>query len=229
MTQILLIDDDPSLHRLLGQYLEESGYEVLHAGGADEGLRAMYEHRPDLVLLDVMMPGMDGWEVGRRMRALSDLPLIFLTAKGETADRVMGFKLGADDFVAKPFSFAELTARIEAVLRRAAAGSGEPEPSATVTTRGRFTLDGRRRLLLIDGTPTSLTPIEYRLAEAFMNQPGVVLSPQQLAHSVWSTDTPDASYIRRYVFHLRQLIEPDPSKPRYLLTERGFGYHFEPD
>jgi len=226
MTQILLIDDDRSLHRLLGQYLEDAGYTVLHAESGREGLRILFEARPDLILLDVMMAQMDGWETCQRIRELTNVPIIFLTARGDEPDRLKGFRLGADDYVPKPFSFPELVARIEAVLRRAAQAAVR-KPAEDILVYGPFQLDRLRRLVTRDGEPLDLTPTEYRLLEVLMSQPGRVFSHEQLVTAVWGPEyADDTGYIRRYVWHLRRKIEPDPEHPRYLLTERGFGYRF---
>ncbi len=224
---ILLIDDDPALHELLGQYLEESGFEVLHAESGFDGLKLLFNHRPDLILVDVMMPRMDGWETCKRIRELTDVPIIFLTAKSEEADRLEGFQLGADDFIAKPFSFAELVARIEAVLRRAGRVINTPIDDSTIITCGPFQLDRNSRQATRDGVPLSLTPTEYHLLEVFMRRPNIVFSQEQLVMAVWGPEyADDTGYIRRYVWHLRQKIEPDPNHPQHLLTERGFGYRF---
>ena len=172
------------------------------------------------------MPGLDGWETARRIRELTDVPIIFLTARGEESDRLQGFRLGADDYVPKPFSFPELAARIEAVLRRVQASS--PEQEEDVLRCGPFRLDRRRRLLTRNGEPIDLTPTEYRLMEIFLEQPGRVFSQRELVIAVWGPEyAEETGYIRRYVWHLRQKIEPGPEHPRFLLTERGFGYRFE--
>lgn len=228
MGQILLIDDDPSLHRLLGQYLNDAGFTVLHAESGQAGLKLLFDHRPDLILLDVMMPRMDGWETCRRVRELTDVPIVFLTAKGDEPERLQGFRMGADDYVLKPFSFAELVARIKAVLHRVAKGSSA-HPSDDVLICGPIRLDQARHLVTRDGQPIDLTPTEYRLLEVLMSQPGVVFSQEQLVTAVWGPEyADDTGYIRRYVWHLRQKIEPDPNQPQHLLTERGFGYRIVP-
>jgi two-component system KDP operon response regulator KdpE len=228
MDQILLIDDDPALHRLLGQYLDEAGFTVLHAESGQAGLKLLFDHRPDLILLDVMMPRMDGWETCRRVRELTDVPIIFLTAKEDEPDRLQGFRLGADDYVPKPFSFPELVARIHAVLHRAKLGAGD-RPSDDVLTCGPLKFDRAHHLVTRDGQPIDLTPTEYRLLEILMRQPGVVFSQEQLVTAVWGSEyADDTGYIRRYVWHLRQKIEPDPNQPQHLLTERGFGYRIVP-
>ncbi len=228
MTQILLIDDDPSLHHLLVQYLEETGFSMLHAESGLAGLKILFEQRPQLILLDVMMPRMDGWEVSKRIRELTDVPIVFLTAKSDEASRLEGFRLGADDFVAKPFSFPELAARIEAVLRR----TGKIVPSkktGNIMVCGPFELDQDRRQATKNGAPLALTPTEYHLLEVLMKRTNTVFTQTQLVTAVWGPEyANDTGYIRRYVWHLRQKIETDPNNPQHLLTERGFGYRFVP-
>ena len=230
MSQILLIDDDPSLQRLLGQYLEDAGFSVLHAITSHAGLKSLFDNRPDLILLDVMMPRMDGWETCRRIREVTSIPIIFLTARSDEPDRLQGFRLGADDYVPKPFSFPELVARIQAVLRRAAlAGDSALADDKSVLICGPYRLDRARHLVTRDGQPLDLTPTEYRLLEVLMSQPGVVFSQEQLVTGTWGGEyADDTGYIRRYVWHLRQKIEPDPDNPQHLLTERGFGYRIVP-
>lgn len=229
MSQILLIDDDPSLHRLLGQFLEDVQHQVFHAQSGQEGLRLLFDHRPDLILLDVMMPKMDGWETCRRIRELTQVPIIFLTAKDDEPDRLQGFRLGADDYVSKPFSFPELVARVEAVIRRSMAkGETATPPDGGVLVCGPFRLDKSRHLVTRNGQPLTLTPTEYRLLSVLMEHPGVVFSQEQLITAAWGPEyAEDTGYIRRYVWHLRKKIEPDPNQPEHLLTERGFGYRFE--
>ena len=230
MSQILLIDDDPSLQRLLGQYLEDAGFSVLHAITGQAGLKSLFDNRPDLILLDVMMPRMDGWETCRRIREVTGIPIIFLTAKSDEPDRLQGFRLGADDYVPKPFSFPELVARVQAVLRRSAlAGDSALADDKAVLICGPYRLDRARHLVTRDGQPLDLTPTEYRLLEVLMSQPGVVFSQEQLVTGTWGGEyADDTGYIRRYVWHLRQKIEPDPDNPQHLLTERGFGYRIVP-
>lgn len=221
MSAILLIDDDASLHNLLSQYLEQQGYRVLHASDGKEGLRQLFEQRPDLVVLDVMMPVLDGWATLERIRELSGLPVILLTAKDAEADKLMGFRLGSDDYVTKPFSFAELTARIEAVLKRSAGNSA----LSSVLQVGGLVLDPVRHLVTRDGNPIELTPTEFKLLEVFMSAPEQVFTQEQLVSRVWGDEYADeVGYIRRYIWHLRHKIEPEPDNPTYLHNERGIGY-----
>lgn len=221
MSLILLIDDDPSLHNLLSQYLEQQGYRVISAADGREGLRQLFEHHPDLVLLDVMMPNLDGWSALERIREMSDLPVILLTAKDTEADKLRGFRLGSDDYVTKPFSFAELAARIEAVLKRSAGSNSQP----SVLQVGGLVLDPTRHLVSRDGHAIALTRTEFKLLEVFMRAPGQVFTQEQLVSKVWGDEYVDeVGYVRRYIWHLRQKIEPEPNRPTYLHNERGIGY-----
>lgn len=221
---ILLIDDDASLLNLLGKYLEKAGYPVLRAGNGLTGIQALFEGRPDLVVLDLMMPRMDGWETCRRIREVSDVPIIMLTAQSDEPNKLKGFQLGVDDYVTKPFSFAELTARIGAVLARVTRAE---TASDEVLEIGGLTLDRRTRQVTRDGESLQLSPTEFRLLAYLMENAGEPLSPVTLVTEVWGPAyADDKGYIKRYIWYLRQKIEPDPANPQYILTERGFGYRF---
>ncbi len=221
MKKILLIDDDQTLLHLLGEYLRESGFEVCGAGSGAAGLRLAFNEHPDLVLLDVMLPGMDGWEVCARLREMSDMPVIMLTAKTSEADKLRGFRLGVDDYVTKPFSFAELAARIQAVLARAAAGGAK----SGYVAYGGVRLDTEKFQAVFDGKSLDLTPTEYRLLEALVRRAGKVASEQELVQEVWGRyRSEDTALVRRYILMLRKKIEADPSNPQHILTVRGFGY-----
>ncbi|HSR32642.1 MAG TPA: response regulator transcription factor [Anaerolineae bacterium] len=223
--KVLLIDDDPALLQLLGKYLEQVGYGVSTASDGPTGLRILYAEHPDLVVLDVMMPALDGWQVCKRIRELSDVPIIMLTAKGAESDTLRGFSLGVDDYVTKPFSFAELAARISAVLSRAQqAGAGR---RAYRTQVDELIVDLETHHVSRAGQVIQLTPTEFRLLQCFVENAGRVLSPTFLLEQVWGAEYTDAiGYIRRYVWYLRQKIEPDPANPTFILTEREFGYRF---
>jgi two-component system KDP operon response regulator KdpE len=223
--KVLLIDDDVSILELLGRYLDNAGYEVITAGNGVQGLQQLYHQQPDIVVLDVMMPRMDGWETCRRIREMTDVPIIMLTVKGEEPDKLKAFRLGVDDYVTKPFSFAELTARIRAVLQRAGRDGG-PDQQMRIQV-GDLILDRKARVAIRDNETIDLTPTEFLLLSVLMERAGEVISPEDLVRAVWGPDYVDATgYIRRYIWHLRQKIEPDPANPRYIFNERGFGYRF---
>ncbi len=223
-TRLLVIDDDTTLLEFLQDYLTKEGFEVQVADRGPKGLRLFYQTRPDLVVLDVMMPGMDGWEVCARLRELADVPIILLTAKASEADKLRGFRLGVDDYVTKPFSLAELAARVRAVLARSAAR----EESEGLLHAGELTIDQRRREAQLAGRVLDLTPTEYRLLAALAERAGETVSQEELNRLVWGPNRSEAgSALRRYVWLVRRKIEQDPSRPRRLLTVRGFGYRLE--
>jgi len=221
---ILLIDDDSTLLELLSGHLQTAGYRPLAASSGPSGLRLAAEAQPDLVVLDVMMPGMDGWEVCERLRDKSHIPIIMLTAKGEEIDKLRGFRLGVDDYVTKPFSFAEVVARVGAVLARAA----HPSTAAHRVTSGDLTIDFDQRRVAVAGRPADLTPTEYRLLETLARRTGQPLSTEQLLHEVWGPGyAGEIEHVKHFIWTLRKKIEADPGDPKHILTERGFGYRFE--
>ena len=221
MSKILLIDDDASLRNLLSQYLQLRGYRAVHAANGRDGLRRLFEERPALVVLDVMMPELDGWSTLERIREMSGVPVILLTAKDAEADKLRGFQLGSDDYLTKPFSFAELLARIDAVMKRTTSSAAQP----SVLQVGGLVVDPGRHLVTRDGQPIELTPTEFKLLEVLIRAPGQVFTQEQLVSSVWGDEYVDeVGYIRRYVWHLRQKIEPEPNNPTYIQNERGVGY-----
>ncbi len=220
--KILLIDDDRSMLKLLGRYLDISGYEVVVAENGLAGIQTLYNERPDLIVLDVMMPRLDGWETCRRIRDMTNIPIIMLTVKGEEPDKLKAFDLGVDDYVTKPFSFAELAARIRAVLQRAGREVGEPETRIRV---GDLTLDSKTRIVKRGEQTIELTPTEFQLLQALMERAGEVVPSEELVRRVWGPGYADSiGYIRRYIWYLRQKVEPDPAHPTYILNDRGFGY-----
>jgi DNA-binding response OmpR family regulator len=222
---VLVIEDDPNTANLVALYLEKDGYTALQANDGRSGLTMAAVHKPALVILDLMLPKMDGWEVCRRLRKASDVPVIMLTARGEEVDRVSGLTLGADDYVVKPFSPRELVARVQAVLRRTAPPSS-PKPS--ILTCGGLTLDMEKRRLTIDGTVVSLTPHEYVLLTTLMASPGRTFTRDELLDRIYPKG--EAVVIDRvvdvHIGKLRQKIEPEPSVPRFIKTARGLGYGF---
>lgn len=224
MTEILLIDDDQSLTELLGAFLEKQGYSIHVAENGGDGIRAIFTHHPDLVLLDVTLPFRDGWEVLSRIREMSDLPVIMLTARDEEPSILRGFSLGADDYVTKPFSFAQLVARIKAVLARY--GRNEEQPDFLQV--GEIYVNLSTRQVLRGKNQIQLTPTEFRLLVTLMHHHGKVVSPEELVREVWGPQYKgEVGYVRRYIWHLRQKIESDPENPRFIHNDRGFGYRFQ--
>ena len=223
--KVLVIDDDTTLLMLLRQSLEKAGYQVITATNGLAGLQQMYERRPDIIILDVMMPRMDGWETCSRIREVSQIPIIMLTAKDEEEDKIRGFTSGADDYVTKPFSFPELTARVGAILHRVKQAT--PAKSPDVVVAGDLTIELENRRVLRDGQPVDLTPTEFRLLAVLVENVGRVLSHEQLLTQVWGYEyAGDTGYVKRYIWYLRRKLEDDPSNPRHIITERGFGYSF---
>jgi two-component system, OmpR family, response regulator ResD len=225
---VLVVDDEPTITDVVSRYLQRAGYETRSAADGPGALQLAAEARPDLVVLDLMLPGMDGLEVMRRLRAAGNgrrLPVILLTAKGEPTDRVIGLRLGADDYVAKPFSPAELVARVDAVLRRVDP-SAEPEDPIAFD---ELELDPVARTVTVRGEEIQLTVREYDLLLHFMRHPGQVFSRDQLMDSVWQYSFySDTSTVTVHVRRLRAKIEEDPSNPRWLQTVWGVGYRFRP-
>ena len=221
---VLVIDDDATLLGLLAEHLSRAAYHVITSVSGDTGLQTFYKHCPDLVILDVMMPRMDGWAVCERMREKSDVPIIMLTAKGEEQDRLRGFRLGVDDYVVKPFSFAELVARVGAILARRQ--RTVPETHSAPIVRGDLVIDLAERRVTRGGQPVHLTPTEFRLLAALAEQPGHSVAPKALLAHVWGNAyVDDVENVKRYIFYLRQKLEADVEHPRLILTERGFGYY----
>lgn len=223
--RLLIIDDDPTLLRFLKEYFEREGFTVDSAAGGQPALRLFYANRPDLVIVDVMMPGMDGWEVTARVREMADTPVIMLTAKSGEADKLRGFRLGVDDYVTKPFSLAELGARVAAVLTRAAASR---EKADAVYRAGPITVDMKKREVHLDQALLSLTPTEFRVLACLAERAGEAVSQEDLVERAWGVvRTEGGSALRRYIWFLRKKIEPDPDSPTRLVTVRGFGYRLE--
>ena len=225
--RILIVDDDRPSLKMTAFLLREEGYNVFTADNGRDALRMIDEKTPDLLILDVMMPGMDGWEVTRQLRRTTNLPIIILSAKGETTDRVFGLDLGADDYLAKPFEPSELLARVRAVLRRAEAFTfGETQTQLSVEG---FRLDPVNNTVTMPGNRTvELTPIEFRLLHYLARNNGRVLTHEQLLSTVWGYDYEGYSnQVAVYIRRLRSKLEPNPNEPRHILTARGVGYRFE--
>lgn len=224
--RILVVDDDQTLLRALSLYLEKEGYTVTTANAGKEGLRRFYEEHPGLVILDIMMPGLDGWAVCERIREMSDAPIIMLTARGQEEDRVKGLKLGADDYVSKPFSMRELAARVEAVLRRSKPVEGVRDEEVLYAD-DYLMIDAERVEVRCDGDRVDLTATEQQLLFFLVRNEGRLLTPRQILTNVWGYEyAEETGYVRLYIWRLRQKIEPVPDEPRYILTEHGMGYRF---
>jgi len=221
---ILIVEDHAGVRTLVHEYLEEHGYRVRVAADGNEGLLEARHHRPDLVLLDVMMPGMDGLEFLRRFRATGSTPVIFLTARDAELDKVLGLELGADDYVTKPFSMAELLARVRAHLRRV------QEPPTTAALRaGELDLDTTSRTLTARGSRVDLTRSEFELMTAFLRAPGRVFSRLELLEQLQEEALGSERTIDVHIRNLRAKIEEEPGKPRLIETVFGVGYRLNPD
>lgn len=221
--KILIVEDDKNTAALVATYLQKEGFVTLEEYDGNNGLARVQEEQPALVILDLMLPGIDGLEVCRRLRHESNVPILMLTAREEEIDRVLGFSLGADDYVVKPFSPRELVERVKAILRRARPGT----PHVTVLNCGPLELDPERHKVHLAGHPVSLTSSEYKLLYALMSAPGKVFSRKELLRYFYQSDE---AVIERvidvHINKLRQKIEVDPARPIYVETVRGFGYRF---
>jgi DNA-binding response OmpR family regulator len=224
--KILVVDDEPRVIGFIRMNLELEGHHIIEAHNGVEALEAIRTKLPDVVLLDVMMPELDGFETLRMLREFSNIPVIMLTAKGEENDKVYGLELGADDYVAKPFGPRELSSRIKAVLRRVKGPSSSPE-QAVLEVDNRLSVDFNRREVIVDDEHVKLRPTEYRLLYHLIENAGWTVPHEQLLAKVWGYEYRDeAHYVRLYVNYLRDKIEAEPSDPKYILTERGVGYRF---
>ncbi len=223
--RVLVVDDEPHLVRAVRMYLELQGYTVFGADSGEQAIEAVREKLPDLVILDVMMPGLDGFETLDELRRFSQVPVIMLTARGEEDQKVQGLKLGADDYVTKPFSQRELLARVQAVLRRAE----QPAilPKTRIDVDDDLSIDFDRGEVYVRGKPVRLTATEYRLLYHLASNPGRLMPSETLLAKVWGYEYREEDhYVRLYVSYLRQKIEPDLSHPKYILTVPGLGYKF---
>jgi len=225
-TRILVVDDELSIIKFLRANLESKGYEVLTAINGAEALQTFEMELPDLVILDIMMPKMDGFEVCRRLREWSQTPIIMLSARGDESDKVKCLDLGADDYITKPFGASELIARVRAVLRRT-------EAATTIPTRPSFTsgdleINFAQRQVTVAGKEVKLTPTEYSLLQEFVLNAGKVLTHTHLLNKVWGLEyREDTQYLHVFVRRLRAKLEPDPRNPRYIVTVPGVGYQFK--
>ncbi len=223
MTRVLVVDDDSTVREVVVSYLKAEGYDVSEAADGETALATIEREHPDLIVLDIMLPGVDGLEVCRRVRTTSEVPIIMLTALGSESDRVIGLELGADDYLTKPFSPRELVLRVGSVLRRA----GESRtPDARVLTDGDLVVDGPSRQASVAGKPISLTVREFDLLSFFVSHPGVAFNRVELLERVWGWSFGDQSTVTVHVRRLREKIEADPTTPLRLLTVWGVGYRW---
>ena len=223
--RILVVDDEPRMIRFIQMNLELEGYFVSQATNGFEALDKVKDELPDLVILDVMMPDMDGFETLRLLREVSAVPVIMLTVKADEEDKVKGLELGADDYVTKPFSPRELSSRVKAVLRRADLPA--PVEKNGLKIDDYLQIDFDRRLVIAGGKEIKLRPTEYRLLYHLVNNAGRIMPHDMLLSKAWGYEyREETHYLRLYITYLRQKIEPDPANPRYILTERGVGYRF---
>ncbi|WP_372789016.1 response regulator transcription factor [Paraconexibacter sp.] len=227
MTLVLVIEDDPDVGRLVTRLMERSGHDVRLCADGEAGLRAFFEQRPDVVVLDIGLPGMDGWQVLERVRELSDVPVLMLTAQGDELDRVRGLRSGADDFVSKPFGRQELAARVDALLRRAAlttTADGRDE-GLDVYSDAALTVDHRQRTVVVGGEELRLTPTEFRLLAAFVRNPNQVLSTDQIIDLVWGDPYIQREQVKLIVGRLRKRLDGRVAGET-IETVRGFGYRY---
>ena len=224
--RILVVDDERRMIGFIRMNLELEGHLVLEAHNGYEALEALRKNLPDIILLDVMMPELNGFETLRLVREISDVPVIMLTARGEEDDRVYGLELGADDYITKPFGPRELSSRVRAVLRRYATSTSNPQ-LAVLKIDERLSVDYNRREVIVNGEHIKLRPTEYRLLYHLIQNAGWTVPHEQLLAKVWGYEyREEAHYVRLYVNYLREKIEENPSEPVYILTERGVGYRF---
>jgi DNA-binding response OmpR family regulator len=225
--RILLVDDEQPIQKLLSYPLEKDGYEVVPARDGQEALNAFDQQSFDLVVLDIMLPKVDGLEVCRQLRARSSVPIIMLTAKAEEIDKVLGLELGADDYITKPFSMREFRSRVRAALRRAEMGTqldGDEEP----LERGEMRIDFAKRSVELRGEPVQLTFVEFEILAVLAGHPGRVYTRDMLLDRIWGDSAfRDQRTIDVHIRHLREKLESDPKNPEYLLTVRGVGYRFK--
>jgi DNA-binding response OmpR family regulator len=225
MARVLVVDDDHTVREVVVSYLRAARHDVDEAVDGERALAVMRDHPADLVVLDLMLPGIDGLEVCRRLRAAGDVPVIMLTALGEETDRVVGLEQGADDYVTKPFSPRELVLRVESVLRRA--GEGRDEPARTPVTDGDLVVDPVRHVVTRAGRELALTAREFDLLLHLVTHPGVAFSRDQLLADVWGWSFGDQSTVTVHVRRLREKVEQDPTRPTRLRTVWGVGYRWE--
>lgn len=223
--KVLVIDDEPDIRLFVTTRLKRAGYAPIEATDGLDGLRHFYADRPDLVLLDIAMPEMDGWEVIRRIREVSNVPVLMLTAASMEREKIRGLSEGADDYITKPFSGDELLARVQAALRRASIST--TQPVAEIYTDPELRIDFPRHEVVVRGQVIELSPTEFRLLVALTRNAGQVMSQDQLLDQAWGQDYAESmDVVRLYIGYLRRKIEADPSRPSLIETIRGFGYRY---
>lgn len=227
MAKVLIVEDEPDIGELLRILLERAGHTVRVAPDGQAGLRVFFDDRPGLVILDVGLPGMSGWDVLSRVRELSDVPILMLTAQGDELDRVRGLREGADDFVPKPFGRQELLARVDALLRRASISARARDEEAEVYLDGAISVDLAQRTVAARGEELRLTPTEFKLLAAFVRNPGQVLSPDQIIELVWGGEFVARDQVKLAVARLRRRLEGHVAEDA-IETVRGFGYRYNP-
>ncbi len=224
---ILVVDDDPVIIQLLNNLFNKEGATVFTATTGQEGLQLFYAHRPDLVILDIRMPDLDGWETCAIIRKLSDVPIIILTTESNDEEIIRGLDSGADDYITKPFSAQVFLARARAALRRPPQNATLQK--STVYSDGYLTIDLEKNLILVKSESIKLTSLEYKLLAYFLQNANRMLTTQQILENVWGWEYQDeAGHVRIYVWHLRRKLEENPKEPKYFLTEYGLGYRFQP-
>jgi DNA-binding response OmpR family regulator len=220
--KVLIVDDEPALLDVLEQYLRDEGFEVIRASDGPAAVELFSAHRPDLVVLDLNLPGLSGTEVLKRIRAERDVPVIMLTARIDEVDRVVGLELGADDYIGKPFSPREVVARVKSVLRRSE--RAEHEPSATERQIGAITIDNVAHEVRVEGKPVTLTPTQFKILDVLASHVGQTLTRDQLLERVSADGDVFDRTLDRHIANLRARVEPDPAKPQYIVTVFGVGY-----
>ena len=224
MTRVLVVDDEPQIRKALAVNLRARGYDVDTAATGEDALHLAAARRPDAVLLDLGLPGIDGVQVIEGLRGWSEVPIIVLSVRGEETDKVAALDAGADDYVTKPFGMAELLARLRVAIRRQ-----HPEPENPIVTTPHFTIDLVAKRVVTGDQEIRLTPIEWGLVEHLVRHPGMLVTQRQLLHEVWGPQYEhETNYLRVHLANVRRKLEPVPSRPRYFVTEPGMGYRFEP-
>jgi DNA-binding response OmpR family regulator len=224
---VLIIDDDPMAIQLVAETLRQEDYAVLSAPDGPQGLRAMYEHHPDLIILDVNMPTMDGWTVCQRVREVSNVPIVMLTARDSPDEMIKGLDLGADDYVTKPFDIKVLLARVRATLRRAVADSAVFKKDV-IYSDDYLSINLDERRVTVSGKTVRLTPTEFNLLAYLVDNAARVVTYRELLEQIWGFEyIDDIDYLRVYIWHLRRKLEHDPKDPTYIINELGVGYRFE--